>query len=175
MIISLVVYSLLREKSFMRLFSAILAVMFVATMPETPAGYPAKSVKEHTIIWRAANGDPVYEGRYRLTKVRGKHVLALVEAYRYGPFLYRCMAPERIDHGNGIYIRNYLPQPSICVVPEGYKVCLQPAFVKHAHIHVLPYLYVDALTKPCKTLVSNIDENVYYRPSPLIPINPLHR
>lgn len=126
--------------------------------------------KYHTVYWKNAKGHVVYEGNYKVSFVGRMPVLKLFESFCYGPFAYKCMAPEKIDHGNGIFIRNYLPQPTLCWVPAGYKVCLQPAYVQHGPIEVLPYLYLDAMTAPCKTAIPKWKEPVFYRPAPLLPV-----
>lgn len=151
----------------MRLVIAIMMSLLVLTS----VGEAKQKNVLKRILWTDASGSTVYEGLYRLTKYKGKPALVLVKSYRYGPFNYRCMAPETIDHGH-VKINNYLRQPSICHVPAGYKVCLQRAFVQHGPINVLPYLYVESLFKPCKTEVVNLRAKppVFYRPAPLIPI-----
>lgn len=148
----------------MRLVIAILAALLVGVGASNSKSQP----KFHTICWKDAKGHVVYEGRYAVSFVGKMPMLKLVESYRYGPFAYKCMAPETIDHGDGIYIRNYLPQPTLCWVPAGFKVCLQPAYVQHGPIKVLPYLYLGAMTAPCKTAHPRWKAPVFYRPAPLL-------
>ena len=148
----------------MILVIAILAALFVGPMvSEAKIQY-----KFHTVYWKNAKGHVVYEGNYAVSFVGKMPVLKLIESYRYGPFAYKCMAPETIDHGNGIYIRNYLPQPALYYVPTGYKVCLHPAYVQHGPVKVLPYLYLGAMSAPCKTAHPKWKEPVFYRPAPLL-------
>lgn len=148
--------------------------VIIAILAAFSAGWLQSNAKAesnfHTILWKNPSGRVVYEGRYRISFHGKLPILRLVESYRYGPFVYRCMAPERIDHGNRIFIRHYLPQPRLCHVPAGYKVCLQPAFVKHGPINVLPYLYLGAMHRPCQTAHPDLRQPVFYRPAPLIPV-----
>ena len=149
----------------MRLVIVILAVISICSFELSAKTQP----KYHTIYWKDAHGRVVYEGNYEVSFVGRMPVLTLVESYRYGPFIYKCMAPESIDHGNGIFIRNYLRQPTLCYVPRGSKVCLQPAFVEHGPIKVLPYLYLGSETAPCLTEHPRWEAPLFYRPAPLLP------
>lgn len=147
----------------------ILAILVVFCAGALQSNAEAQS-NYHTIFWKNSAGRVVYEGLYRI-RLQGKlPVWMLVKSFRHGPFVYRCMSPERIDHGNGIFIRHYLPQPMLCHVPAGFKVCLQPAFVKHGPVNVLPYLYLGAMGRPCRTAHPDLREPVFYRPAPLIPV-----
>ena len=150
----------------MRFFIATILTALALT---ASAAKPSES--HRTFVFLDREGVPTYEGHYRLGIWQGKPAYLLVESFRYGPFLYRCMAPETIAHPGGVHIRNYLSQPSLCYVPAGYKVCLQPAFVQHGPINVLPYLYVDSLTYPCRTESGRPQKTpIFYRPAPMIPI-----
>lgn len=125
----------------------------------------------HTIFWKDALGRVAYEGHYRVEMCGYIPILILVEGYRHGPFDYRCLGPEWIDHGNGVRIRNYLPRPHVRHVPAGFKVCLQPALVNHGVVNRLPYLYMgDFCPMPCVSAFSHLAEPVYYRPASLIPV-----
>ncbi len=147
----------------------IIAILVILSIVRIDSNAESQS-RYHTIFWKNKRGDVVYEGRYRVDFKGRMPVLTLVESYRHGPFAYRCMAPERIDHGNGIFIRNYLPRPTVCRVPAGFKVCLQPAFVRHGPIPVLPYLYLGAMSGHCLTAHPELEKApVLYRPAPLIP------
>jgi hypothetical protein len=148
----------------MRLAIAILLALFAGTFDSNGE----KQAKYHTIYWKNRLGGIAYEAKYEVTFVGRFPMLKLAESYRHGPFAYKCMAPESINHGNGIYIRNYLRQPTLCYVPTGYKVCLQPAFVKQGPVNVLPYLYLGE-NGPCKTEQPFLFDLVFYRPATLIP------
>ena len=154
----------------MRFFIA--TILATLTLLTTAAAAKPVSEKHHkTFIFLNHEGIPTYEGQYRLSTWKGKPAYLLVKSYRYGPFLYRCMAPETIAHPGGIRIRNYLSRPSLCYVPLGYKVCLQPALVQHGPVNVLPYLYVNAQSYPCKTESGRPQKTpIFYRPAPMLPI-----
>ena len=148
----------------MRLVIAIVLVLFVGALDSNGENQS----KYHTIYFKNRLGGIVFEGKYEVTFVGLMPILKLVESFRYGPFAYKCMAPESINHGNGIFIRNYLRQPTLCYVPTGYKVCLQPAFVRHGPVNVLPYLYLGE-NAPCRTAHPYLFAPVFYRPAPLLP------
>lgn len=126
------------------------------------------TAKFHTLYWKDGSGHVVYEGHYQVTYENGIPVLTLVKSFRHGPFRYRCLGPERIPHGNGIFIRHYLPRPMICQVPAGFKVCLEPALVDHGPVKVLPYLYLGS-GQACRTAHPCLAEPLFYRPARLIP------
>lgn len=88
--------------------------------------------------------------------------------------------PSRLNPIWYIKSRSFLSTPSLCFVPEGYKVCLQPAFVQqgkvtpvpgghlNAPINVLPYLYFNNVRGvPRKTAMPQLNEEIYYRQAPL--------
>ena len=77
-----------------------------------------------------------------------------------------------IAHPGVIHIRNYLPRRSLCYVSVGYKVCLQPAFVQHGPVKILPYLYANSLTKPCEIESGRPQKTPHLLPPS--PADPLH-
>ncbi len=147
----------------------ILAIL-VALMVGAEASSANTEESFHTVFWKNRLGQVVYEGRFEVCWIGAMPMLQLVESYRHGPFVYKALAPRAFDHGHGIMIRNYLPQPTLCWVPPGYKVSLQRATVPHGPVKMIPYLYLGELEKHCLTELSSYFRPVFYKEAPLVPV-----